>query len=112
MRKVALLARARLLRVVPDAVEQVRLGWRVIAYRVPTGKSSSRYFAFIAPYDDEVRLGFERGIDLDDPHELLRGNGKQVRYISLRHPRDVTDQLHPYIAHAAAIGSRPTGATR
>ena len=33
---------------VPDAIERVRPGWRLIGYDVPVGKRT-RYFAFVAP---------------------------------------------------------------
>ena len=32
---------------VPDAIERVRIGWRLIGYDVPVG-SRTRYFAFVA----------------------------------------------------------------
>jgi DNA transformation protein len=69
--------RRLVLREVPNAEEAGHAGWKLIAYRAP------RYFCFIAPMRDHVRLGFERGIDLRDPDGLLEGTGTQVRFVRL-----------------------------
>ena len=57
---------------VPDAIERVRLGWRLIGYDVPVAKRT-RYFAFVAPEEQHVHLGFEYGAWMDDPDHLLHG---------------------------------------
>ena len=69
---------------VPDAVERVRIGWRLIGYDVPVGKRT-RYFAFVAPELEHVHLGFEYGVWMADPERLLRGahlNLRKVRYVT------------------------------
>ncbi len=70
--------------VVPDVEEAVRPGWRLIGYRVPIHPSRSRYFCFIQPLAAQVHLGFEHGVLLDDPFDLLSGDGKQVRVVVLQ----------------------------
>ena len=67
---------------VPDAVERVRPGWRLIGYDVPFGKKRA-YFAFVAPEDAHVHLGFEHGWAMRDPDRLLEGAGitKRVRWL-------------------------------
>ena len=67
---------------VPNLREAVYPGWKLIGYR-QIDQERSRYFCFIAPLADEVRLGFEYGVLMDDPYELLRGTGTQVRYIPI-----------------------------
>ena len=69
---------------VPDAVERVRTGWRLIGYDVPVGKRT-RYFAFVAPEIEHVHLGFEYGAWMNDPDNLLRG-----AHLALRNVRFVT----------------------
>jgi hypothetical protein len=67
---------------VPDAIERVRPGWRLIGYEVPVGKRT-RYFAFVAPEAEHVHLGFEYGVWMADPDNLLRGahlNLRKVRF--------------------------------
>ena len=71
-------ARRRVLTVVPHATERLRAGWGLLGYDAP------RYFAYVAPMKDHVRIGFERGVLLDDPAGLLEGNGSQVRHVVVR----------------------------
>ncbi len=70
-------ARERITSLVPHAVERLRPGWGLIGYSAP------KYFAFIVPVKDGVRIGFEWGVRLDDPAGLLEGNGSQVRFVSI-----------------------------
>jgi hypothetical protein len=90
---------------VPDAIERVRTGWRLIGYDAPIGTRSA-YFAFVAPEPAHVHLGFEHGILLDDPDEVLLGRGvtRQVRWFTFR-PGDVVDAgiLAPFVVQAARI---------
>lgn len=69
---------------VPEAIERVRTGWRLIGYDVPVGKRR-RYFAFVAPEIEHVHLGFEYGAWMNDPDNLLRG-----AHLALRKVRFVT----------------------
>ena len=96
-RKLAEAARKRILRVVPDATERLRPGWGLIGYNAPA------YFAFILPYEQHVRIGFEWGVALPDPSGLLEGDGKQVRYVTVRSIKDLRrPALADLLAAAAA----------
>jgi hypothetical protein len=68
---------------IPEAVERVRPGWRLIGYDLPIGRKSV-YFAYVAPENEHVHLGFEHGWAMHDPHGLLQGVGitKQVRWLT------------------------------
>lgn len=96
---------------VPEAIERVRTGWRLIGYDVPVGRRT-RYFAFVAPEPEHVHLGFEYGIWMTDPDELLLGahlDLRKVRFVTYR-PGDAipTDALVRYTREAAdlaALGS-------
>ena len=69
---------------VPESVERVRTGWRLIGYDIPVGRRT-RYFAFVAPEPEHVHLGFEYGVWMADPDRLLRGahlNLKKVRFVT------------------------------
>ncbi len=68
---------------VPDAIENVNAGWGLLAYRVPLGKVSV-YWGWIGADGDHAHLGFEYGILLEDPKNLLEGKGTQVRYVTIR----------------------------
>jgi len=69
---------------VPEAIERVRSGWRLIGYDIPVGRRT-RFFAFVAPEPAHVHLGFEYGIWMSDPDGILRGahlDLKKVRYVT------------------------------
>lgn len=78
--------RALVQRAVPEAIERVRTGWRLIGYDVPAGRRS-RYFAFVVPEPEHVHLGFEYGVWMADPEGLLQGAHlrlRKVRYVTYR----------------------------
>jgi hypothetical protein len=86
MRAIAEALREIVRQVVPDAIEAVRPGWRLIGYKVPIGRRSV-YFAYVAPEPIHVHLGFEHGIFMNDPDGRLEGahlNLRKVRYLTLR----------------------------
>jgi hypothetical protein len=82
-------ARRQVLHLVPGATERLRAGWGLLGYDCP------RYFAYVVPMPDHVRIGFERGVLLHDPAGLLRGTGTQVRHVELRTRADLG---HPALA--------------
>jgi hypothetical protein len=95
---------------VPEAIERVRPGWRLIGYDVPNGRRTS-YFAFVAPEPGHVHLGFEYGWLMDDSDGLLLGRNvtKRVRWLTFRSGDRVDDRiLAPLVVQAAqiALGSR------
>jgi hypothetical protein len=74
---------------VPDAIERVRGGWRLIGYDLVVGRGRSRttFFAWIAPEPGHVHLGFVHGTLLADPDGVLRGRGitKRARWLTFGH---------------------------
>jgi hypothetical protein len=68
---------------IPEALERVRPGWRLIGYDLPIGKRLI-YFAFVLPEDVHVHLGFGHGWAMRDPHRMLHGAGitKRVRWLT------------------------------
>lgn len=88
---------------VPDAIERVRPGWRIIGYDVPIGRRTA-YFAWVMPERVHVHLGFPKGILLDDPVGALEGRGitKAARWFTLREPGDLAEERLANYARAAA----------
>jgi Domain of unknown function (DU1801) len=91
---------------VTEAVERVRPGWRLIGYDVPAGRRT-RYFAFVAPEPKHVHLGFEYGVWMADPDDLLRGAHlklRKVRFVTYE-PGDAipTEALVRYTREAADL---------
>ncbi|HTG41494.1 MAG TPA: DUF1801 domain-containing protein [Methylomirabilota bacterium] len=94
IRTIAEALRAIVRQVVPDAIEAVRPGWRLIGYKVPVGRRSI-YFAYVAPEPIHVHLGFEHGIFMNDPDGRLEGahlNLRKVRYLTVRSIDEVDKQ--------------------
>jgi len=116
IRDIAERLRSVVRKAVPEAIERVRTGWRLIGYDVPVGRRT-RYFAFVAPEPEHAHLGFEYGTWMTDPDGLLLGahlNLKKVRFVTYQ-PGDPipTDALLRYTLEAAALATlRPTGRAR
>ena len=65
-------------------------------------------FIHIATYAEHVNLGFNYGVELDDPNEILEGTGKLIRHIRLEskatlRKRAVKALLKSAIQHGAEM---------
>ncbi len=69
----------------PKASESAHVGWHSLSYHHP----HSGYFCGLFPRAESVMLVFEFGILLVDSDGVLEGNGKQVRYLTFRHTKDI-----------------------
>jgi hypothetical protein len=103
---------AIVIKAVPDAIERVRPGWHLIGYEVPAGKRT-RYFAFVAPEVEHVHLGFEYGVWMTDPDNLLRGAHlklRKVRFVTYE-PGDPMPEsaLVEYTREAARLATMSRG---
>jgi hypothetical protein len=108
IREVAERLRGLVREAVPEAIERVRTGWRLIGYDLPVGRRT-RYFAFVAPGPEHVHLGFEYGVWMADPDGLLRGahlDLRKVRFVTYG-PGDPipTDALVRYTREAADLAA-------
>jgi hypothetical protein len=99
-------------RAVPEAIERVRPGWRLIGYDLPLGRRSI-YFAFIAPEPIHCHLGFEHGIAMADPHRLLRGAHlklKKVRFLTFRPGEPIPEaECFELVREAARVAALSRG---
>ncbi|HKO32916.1 MAG TPA: DUF1801 domain-containing protein [Candidatus Limnocylindria bacterium] len=103
---VANVLRGLVARAVPDAIERVRSGWRLIGYDVPVGRRT-RYFAFVVPEPAHVHLGFEYGIWMSDPEQLLHGAElklRKVRFFTFEPGDPIPDEIVAgYVEEAAGL---------
>ena len=105
IREIATELRRLVLETVPNTTEAVYPGWRLIGYR-QMDRPGGRYFCFVAPMADHVRLGFEYGSSLTDDHDLLEGEGKQVRYVTVRDLGSINpERSSALIAEAAMVAN-------
>lgn len=71
----------------PDAIEQVDLPGRMIAYVY--GQKYRDMVCVIIPSKKGLKLGFYKGPELPDPDQLLQGNGKISRYVVIQSEEDI-----------------------
>jgi len=104
MQAIAQRLRAIVKRAEPDAIERVRPGWRLIGYDVP-GPRHGVYFAYVAPEDEHVHLGFEHGWVMHDPAGALVGEGinKRVRWLTFRPGDTIDDERCAALVREAAL---------
>ncbi|HEX5148498.1 MAG TPA: DUF1801 domain-containing protein [Candidatus Limnocylindrales bacterium] len=87
---------------VPEAIERVRPGWRLIGYDLPVKGHS--FFAWIWPEPEHIHLGFPRGFLMDDPDGAMRGDGvtKAARWLTYQPGDDVDEDLAASLVLEAA----------
>ena len=72
----------------PKVVEVPWPRQQVIGYGIGP-KKMTEHFCYIAPYGGHVNLGFNYGLALPDPDQLLEGTGKTFRHVKIRKSEDV-----------------------
>jgi hypothetical protein len=111
MRVIAERLRVAIRRGMPEAIERVRVGWRIIGYDVPVGRRSV-YFAWIMPQVEHVHLGFVQGAFMNDPGRLLDGAGVTVlaRWLTFQ-PGDAINErtIERLMREAARVSSLSRG---
>jgi len=78
----------------PNAIESIVKGYALAIGFSFTGKPLKDGFCHIVSYSTHVNLGFNRGASLPDPNNVLVGNGKSIRHITIG---DLRELDRPYI---------------
>ena len=98
--ELALDARMSILRAMPNCDERIYHGWKGLGYHDP----GVGYICAIFPIESTVRVAFEHGHLLPDPQGLLKGGGKQVRYLKISEWSErLAEQLSDLIDQALAL---------
>jgi hypothetical protein len=92
--------RAVITTVMPQATEQVHMGWGVINYLA--GSKVSDMVVAIAPHWTYINIQFADGVDLPDPAHKLEGTGKRMRHVKIRDTEDLADPDVRNLLHEAA----------
>jgi hypothetical protein len=71
----------------PDATEQVDLSAGMLSYVY--GPKYKDLICVIIPSKKEIKLGFNRGVNLPDSENLLRGTGKISRYVVIKNKEQI-----------------------
>lgn len=101
--------RAAVRAAVPDVVERVRSGWRVIGFDAVEGRRSA-YFAWIMVEPHHVHLGFVHGAFMNDPSGALDGDAKLARWLTFVAGDAIEPaRLAPLIREGRAVALLPRG---
>jgi hypothetical protein len=94
IRELAEQLRTIVIATLPEVVERVRPGWRLIGYDAPVVRRTT-YFAWVFPERVHVHLGFVEGALMDDVGRHLQGAGetKKARWLTWRPGDDVDADL-------------------
>lgn len=71
----------------PDVKEQVDVPAKMVAYCY--GQKYTELVCVLIPSKKGIKLGFNRGVNLSDPHHLLEGIGKISRYIEIKNEEQI-----------------------
>jgi hypothetical protein len=82
-------ARAQLRAYFPRGFELVFDNYNALVFAISATERPKDAFVSVAGYPKWITLFFRYGAELDDPHGLLEGTGKQVRSIRLKQPDDL-----------------------
>lgn len=77
----AAILREIILTALPGVTEQLDLPARMVAYCY--GQKYAEMICTLIPSKKGLKLGFYKGVDLPDPHQLLKGTGKISRYVEI-----------------------------
>jgi hypothetical protein len=106
------LARARLRKRFPTAVELVYDNYNALAIGWSPNERASEVIVSVAAYARGVSLYFTHGASLPDPQKLLEGGGNQGRFIRLHSLQILSDPaVEALLAAAVLRGKSPLPAT-
>ena len=83
----ALKLRELILKNLPEVQEQIDISAKMTAYTY--GLRYNEMVCTLIPSKKGLKLGFYKGVDLSDPENLFKGNGKISRYIEIKKLEDI-----------------------
>lgn len=79
-----------LLAKLPGITEQIDIPARMVAYCY--GHSYVTMICTLIPSKKGLKLGFYKGSELPDPHQMLEGTGKISRYVEIKSMEQIQSQ--------------------
>jgi len=79
----ALQLREFVLDMLPGSNELIYDNYNALAIGYSLTDKQKEMFCHIAVYSKYVNIGFDRGVDLDDPKQILKGTGNRIRHITV-----------------------------
>lgn len=104
----ALKLRELLIASLPGVIEQLDIPAKMIAFCY--GQKYSELICVIIPSKKGLKLGFNRGTELPDPNQLLKGTGKISRYVVIESDKQIQSAaLKRLIASAFKLYQQKNG---
>ena len=89
VQKLALDLRSVVLGMLAPCHENIYDAYSAVAIGYGSSERLSDGICHIAVYSQHVNLGFNQGALLDDPRDVLKGNGKRIRHLTIEAPEDL-----------------------
>jgi hypothetical protein len=105
----ALTVRRFVLTETPRATETIYDAYNAVAVGYSFTGRLKESFCHVAVYSQHVNLGFNRGVDLDDPRGILQGAGKQIRHVTIREAGDLKNSYLTRLLRVAVRNARELG---
>lgn len=105
----ALTVRRFVLTETPRATETIYDAYNAVAMGYSFTGRLKESFCHVAVYSQHVNLGFNRGVDLDDPRGILQGAGKQIRHVTIREAGDLKNSYLTRLLRVAVRNARELG---
>ena len=105
----ALTVRRFVLTETPRATETIYDAYNAVAMGYSFTGRLKESFCHVAVYSKHVNLGFNRGVDLDDPRGILQGAGKQIRHVTIREASDLKNSYLTRLLRVAVRNARELG---
>ena len=99
VRAIALRLRALVFEVAPEAIEQIDIPGKMLAYGF--ARTYKDMICVIMPLKAGVNFGMPRGAELDDPDGLLEGTGKRARHVKISAIGQVEEPAIRALLHAS-----------
>ncbi len=80
---IALKLREFVLNIFPDTNELIYDNYNALAIGYSLSDKQKEMFCHIAVYNKYVNIGFDHGVDLDDPKQILKGTGNRIRHLTV-----------------------------
>ncbi|MBI2731692.1 MAG: DUF1801 domain-containing protein [Sphingobacteriales bacterium] len=83
VQEIALKLREFVLDIFPKTNELIYDNYNALAIGYSLSDKQKEMFCHIAVYSKYVNIGFDHGVDLDDPKQILKGTGNRIRHITV-----------------------------
>ncbi len=96
--KLALNIRNKILDINKDIDENIK--WKNLVYE------KNGYLFAILIHKNHVNLEFWRGVELDDPKNLIEGTGERMRHVKIKDNNDFNSDVELLIKQAISLNSK------